>query len=60
MIKKRKTPAKKKVIKKPREKKESKKIHQLGTLAFIPSETSIEKKSEMPAEINKRKISEEH
>ena len=35
-------------------------MHQMETLAFIPSETIIEKKHENPAEINKRKISEEH
>jgi hypothetical protein len=62
VIKKRKAPAaKKKFIKKRRESKINKKVSQLEErLAFIPSASSFQKKSEIPAEINKRKISEEH
>lgn len=60
MIKKKKTSAKKKIQKKSKDKKGSKKIHQMETLACIPSETNIQKKHEIPAEINNRKNSEDH
>jgi len=36
------------------------KIPLLVTLASIPTEINIDKKHEVPAEINKRKISDEH